>query len=171
MAEIRISKSQPQGPAFTKSQPATKGKSQPAGLSAAQASKVTKSQPAGPTKSPMMVGDTKGKCQVIIKSTGLQCENPANYQWAPASRTTCRTHYNRLIGGSTFKFVATKVAYNASLWGAPATTTTTKSTTTKGKVTGASQKPAKVTKGKSDTKSQPASQSQPEPVLEAPTAS
>jgi hypothetical protein len=80
-----------------------------------------KSQPKPLEPKPMMAKDgTKGRCQVLVKSSGFQCQNPANYPLAGTGFTICHTHLNRMASPNyraRARFTKTNQAYNASLWG------------------------------------------------------
>ena len=88
----------------------------------------------------------KAKCQVLIKASGKQCSNPANYPFQ--SHTTCHTHLNRLVqmtpaGLAKVRFAKVAVAYDPTLWGGPATPPTPASKpASKPRVTKVNSKPA-----------------------------
>ena len=64
----------------------------------------------------------KARCQVLVKSSGLQCQNPLNFRFR--GHGTCHTHLNRLSGMTPQAYKAVRFtdklqAYDKSLWGAP----------------------------------------------------
>lgn len=67
-------------------------------------------------------GGDKARCQVLVKSSGVQCQNPLNYQFR--GHGTCHTHLNRLEGMTparlkTVRWTDKVIAYDHTLWGAP----------------------------------------------------
>jgi hypothetical protein len=123
MSTARVSKSQPQGPAFSEAPKAPKAPKAPA--KAPEAPKAPKVATGwdGLEQTPLYAkgSSLKAKCQVMVKPS-KQCSNPANYPFL--SHTTCRTHLNRLVqltpaGLAKVRFAKVAVDYDPSLWGAP----------------------------------------------------
>jgi hypothetical protein len=112
MSAARVSKSQPQGPAFQKATPASKATSKatskPQGASGmgSQGWKVPTFTPKG----------EKGQCMALVNS-GHQCSNPANYPTKVG--TLCSGHFKRHQQGATIRTTSKVVAYPAHLWGTP----------------------------------------------------